>query len=115
MRIIVNKKRSEKYSRENLLRECKMKSVNHILSEAILSELFNAFHNNIEDITSEFVTNQSNRHGPTLRTLKDQNIFVSIAASLWNRSTERLRSFNITPSEAKSDIRNIVKSKIPVV
>ena len=115
MRMIVNKTRGDRYSREQLLKDCNMKSINHILCESILCELWGAFSNNRETITNEFQSNISSRNGPTLRTVTDQQAFASIAAQLWNRTSSSLRQLNITNNQARSEIRETIKRYIPKI
>ena len=85
MRLILNKKRKDLVSREELLQGCNFKSVNHMAASATLMELLRAFQFNIESITSEFCFNQSQRHGSSLRPSTDPKSFISKSSKLWNR------------------------------
>ena len=90
-----------------------MKSINHILSESILHEIWKAHMNGVTDILSEFQENISDRNGPTLRTSKERSSFVSVAANLWNKTSQKFRKLQCTPSQAKTEIQNFVRDKIP--
>ena len=108
MRLILNKRTTDRLSREELLQKCNMKSVNQMAAAAILLENWRAHRFGIDSIMEGFSKDLSQRGGISYRTTRDPNSFVSVSAKLMNAFDDDFKNAKSIIS-AKKKVNNFVR------
>ena len=109
MRIILRKKKSDRVSKHTMLEELNMLSINQTTCMSILMESWKALNLGVESIKGNFKTRNSKRFFNHLQGDKDPKSFVSVAAKLYNLSSECFKKTNLT-KVAQQEARRLVKS-----
>ena len=113
MRIILNKKRSDKVPNEMLLNKTSMKSINHMAAEAMLLELWKAKHFKIDNVWESYSKDKCTRRESQYRSSKDKTSFISKSICLWNQMSSEFHSGLTTMRSAKTDIGRFIKQVLP--
>ena len=113
MRMILNKRRKDQTSREDLLRQSNMRSINQMAAENVVMELWRAFRYRIDSITNAYIANKSTRFGTNFRTSSNVRSFISVSAELFNKQCDDLKSIETTANSARRWVRKMITENLP--
>ncbi len=108
LRIIHKVKLKDKVGIQKMLDWSGMLSVNQTAAQSVLMETWKARNNEIIGIKKHMKPFESARNRYLFRTDKDQKSFISKAAKLWEKTTEKIKNTN-NIKLAKAEILKLVK------
>ena len=109
MRTVLGIKLTDKVSIEKMLCDMKMLSVNQQTCLSILMETWKSLNLGIESISQNFQRRSSLRYSNNLQGDRDPNSFISRAAKLYNMTSEKFKTTNLT-KVAQQEAKKLVKS-----